>query len=494
VKKIISISVLVLIVSLASSCRKDKLITSSSAKISFTKDSILFDTVFTKIGSTTKLFRVHNNNNGAIKISSISLARGSSSFFRLNVDGTPGKSFTDVEIAAHDSIYIFVEVTIDPNNLLNPFIYRDSILFETNGNAQHIDLIAFGQNAYYHMPNKKILISSTQALYYEVEPCNTTWLADKPHLVYGYAAVDSACNLTIQAGAKIYLHNNAGIWVYRYGSIQVNGTQASPVTFLGDRLEAAYKDLPGQWDRIWINEGSGNNVINYAIIKNGFIGVHVGYSLLDGFDLPYLNNTIGNETRKLNLSNTIIQNCSFSGLLAHNYTVTGGNDIISNCGKYLGVFQYGGSYCFKQSTFANYWSQTNNSSGSQTRTTQSFFFNNYVGTTVLPFDSLFFGNCIMDGNLAEEFQFDTLTGGFTNHSKFKFDYCIMKTQLYTPTTQHIVNGPPVFNNPGTYDFHIAPSASSAAKGTGNGSYSSQWPMDIEGNFRAFPDLGAYKIQ
>ena len=490
-KKLLYIS-LISTLAVFTSCRKDKLITSSSAKLNFSKDSILFDTVFTSIGSTTKLFRVHNNNSGAVNISSIKLARGSASFFRLNVDGLSGKSFTDVEIPAHDSIYIFVEVTIDPtfDPSLSPFIYRDSILFETNGNAQDVDLIAFGQNAYYHMPNKKILLSSTQALYYEIEPCNTTWLADKPHLVYGYAVIDSACNLTIQAGAKIYLHNNGGIWVYRYGSIQVNGTQTSPVTFQGDRLEAEYKDLPGQWDRIWINEGSANNIINYAIIKNGFIGVHVGYTLLDGFDLPYLNNTIGNEARKLNLSNTIIQNCSFAGLLAHNYTVTGGNDLISNCGKYLGVFQYGGSYSLKQSTFANYWSQTNNGGGSQTRTTPSFFFNNYAGTTVLAFDSLFFGNCIMDGNLTEEFQFDTLAGGFNSQAKFKFDYCIMKTQLYPITTQHLSNQPPSFINAGAYDFHLG--TNSAAGNTGSGIYSSQWPMDIEGNFRSLPDLGAYK--
>ncbi len=478
------------------SCRKDKLITDKDAKLEFSRDSVLFDTVFTQIGSTTKLFTVHNRNKGTINISSLKLARGNASFYRLNVDGQPGKAFTDVEIPPHDSIYIFVEVTIDPNfdPSISPFIYRDSILFETNGNNQDVDLIAFGQNAYYHMPDKKIIFNNTQALYYGIEPCNTTWLNDKPHLVYGYAVVDSACNLTIQAGTKVYMHNGAGLWVYRFGSIQINGTQTNPVTFQGDRLEPEYKDVPGQWDRIWINEGTGNNVINYAVIKNGFIGVHVGYSLLDGLDLPYLNNTIGNETRKLNLSNTIIQNCSFAGLLAHNYTVTGGNDVISNCGKYLTVFQYGGSYCFRQSTFANYWNQSNNSGTPQSRTTPSFFFNNYVGTLPLPFDSLFFGNCILEGSLGEEFQFDTLAGGFNNQAKFRFDYSMLRTQMNTTHPTRFVfclkNQNPDFANAGGYDFHIG--TNSAAGNTGNSSHSAQWPLDIEGNFRSFPDLGAYK--
>ena len=134
-RKISVISILVLLVALFPSCKKDKLITNSSAKLAFTADSILFDTVFTSIGSTTKLFRVHNNNSGTINISSIRLARGSASFYRLNVDGvagTPGQVFTNIEIAAHDSMYIFVKVNIDPNAdpSVSPFIYRDSILFE----------------------------------------------------------------------------------------------------------------------------------------------------------------------------------------------------------------------------------------------------------------------------------------------------------------------------------------------------------------------------
>jgi hypothetical protein len=143
------------------SCKKDKVITSSGAKLSFSQDSVLFDTVFTSIGSTTKLFRVHNRNNGKVNISSIRLARGNASFYRLNVDGVAGKSFSNIEIAANDSMYIFVEVTIDPNNQLNPFIYRDSILFDLNGSEQHFDLIAFGQNAYYYMPERKIIESAT---------------------------------------------------------------------------------------------------------------------------------------------------------------------------------------------------------------------------------------------------------------------------------------------------------------------------------------------
>jgi hypothetical protein len=508
VRKILSISFLVLIIALFPSCKKDKLITNSGAKLAFTTDSILFDTVFTQIGSVTKLFRVHNNNNGSINISSIRLARGSASFYHLNVDGIAGQSFSNIEIAAHDSIYVFVKVTIDPNAdpSVSPFIYRDSILFETNGNHQDVKLVSFGQNAYYHLPTDKIIISNTQALYYSVDTnyngavCHT-WKVDKPHLIYGYFVIDSLHTLTIPQDAKIYIHNNGGIWVYRGGCIQIKGSLGHEVIIQGDRREPDYKDLPGQWDRIWINEGStGNckteNIIDYAIIKNGFIGVQAGYSVLDG----YGGNVIGGEPRHLTLTNTKIQNCSFAGLLAHYFKITAGNDVISNCGKYLTAFQYGGNYSFTQCTFANYWNQTNNStSGSQTRTTPSFFFNNYLDNIVLQFDSLFFANCIMDGNLGsgEEFQFDTTStaGGFFNQSHFKFDYCILRTQLLPSNGNHtiqcIINGDSHFTNVGGYDFHIS-NSSSAAAGTGDPVFWSKWPFDIEGNVRTEADIGAYK--
>ena len=49
------------------SCKKDKLLTDPSATVAFSQDSILFDTVFTTIGSATRNIRVINNNNQKIK-------------------------------------------------------------------------------------------------------------------------------------------------------------------------------------------------------------------------------------------------------------------------------------------------------------------------------------------------------------------------------------------------------------------------------------------
>src|SRR5260221_798286 len=103
---------IVLIISLGSSCRKDDVIEDGNVKLRFSEDTLLFDTVFTSVGSVTNVFTVHNDYSSAVRISSLRLAKGNSSYYRLNVDGQPGRSFTDVEIPAKDSTLIFCEVTI----------------------------------------------------------------------------------------------------------------------------------------------------------------------------------------------------------------------------------------------------------------------------------------------------------------------------------------------------------------------------------------------
>ena len=93
--------------------------------LEFTTDTVMFDTVFATVGSTTHNFRVHNRNKKSIVISSITLAGGTASKFRMNVDGITGSQLFDVEIPANDSIFIFVEVTIDQSSGNLPFIVKD---------------------------------------------------------------------------------------------------------------------------------------------------------------------------------------------------------------------------------------------------------------------------------------------------------------------------------------------------------------------------------
>lgn len=471
--RLIKLSLLVYCISIFYSCKKDEFIEDANAKLEFSEDSILFDTVFTTIGSVTKQFKIYNRNDQPIKISSITMGKGTASQFKINVDGVSGSSFTDIEIPKKDSLFVFVEATIDPTNVNSPLIVQDQIVFTTNGNTQTVQLEAWGQDAYYHYPDTHIDGFPNFSII-----CNSgsnVWINDKPHVIYGYAVVDSNCTLTIQAGVKVYLHQNAGIWVYRYGSLKVQGTLAEPVTFQGDRLEVDYKDLPGQWDRIWINEGNTNSQIDYAIIKNGFIGLQI----------EPLSQVLSN---KLILSNTIIKNMSGIGILGGASTIIGTNNVVANCGQYLAALTLGGSYSFRHCTFANYWNMSE-------RTTPSIYINNYNSANAIDLDSAYFGNCIIDGALANEIQLDSTSGPYK--FKYKFEFSMLKTGLNTSNSFHytspFVNKSSAFIDPSVNDYRI--NTSSFAKDIGDSTIGAKAKYDLLQKDRttdAGPDLGAYE--
>jgi len=177
-------------------CKKDSFTTDSSETISFSTDTLLFDTVFSTIGSSTRKFKIYNRNNESIKISSLKLAGGENSIFRLNVNGVPGISFKNLEIKSKDSMWVYADVTVDPSSTNLPYVVKDSLEFETNGNKQDVNLIAFGQNAIFH----KAEAGSSSFLL----GCNEVWNNDIPHVVYGIAVIDTGCTLRIKKEQKYF--------------------------------------------------------------------------------------------------------------------------------------------------------------------------------------------------------------------------------------------------------------------------------------------------
>lgn len=395
--------------------------------------------------------------------------------FRINVDGVPGTSINDIDIEANDSIYVFVKVTVDPNDEYSPFVITDQIIFNTNDNIQDVDLVAWGQNAYYILPDHHVEGLPPYKIVAQ-EYSDTTWDNLKPFLIYGYAVVDSNAILRIQAGAKIHFYNNGGLWIYKGGSLKVNGTLEEPVTFEGARLDMSYDDMPGQWDRIWINEGSNNNEINYAIIKNGFIGIQA----------ETLQEQMGNN---LIISNTIIKNMTGMGLFTRYYNIEASNLVAANCGAYCVALTLGGNYDFKQCTFANYWNMS-------VRQTPSLFINNYYTDTnevKHPFDlSSYFGNCIIYGKNEKEIEYDINDDAeFT----FTFDHALLKTDLNLSGENYIdciKNEDPLFVNYENNNYNL--DSLSPARDTGNVNVAESVPFDINGNSRtSSPDLGAYEF-
>jgi len=220
--------------------------------------------------------KVYNRSSDDINIPTIQLAQGESSNYRLNVDGLPGKTFENILILAKDSIFIFIETTIDIENFPNPdnsFLYTDKILFDAGGNQQDVDLVTLVQDAVFLFPEKfndgtietislgvdpegeEILI---EGFYLEDDELNFT--NEKPYVIYGYAAVKPNKTLTVDAGARVHFHSNSGILVANQGSMKVNGEPSSDpellenqVIFEGDRLEPNFSDIPGQWGTIWLS-------------------------------------------------------------------------------------------------------------------------------------------------------------------------------------------------------------------------------------------------
>ncbi len=465
------------------SCRKKKITNDPDSTIQFSQDSVLFDTVFTTIGSSTRNIRIRNKNNQRINISSIELQGGSSSPFILNVDGSKGTSFTDIEIAANDSMYVFIQVNVNPTNINSPLVVEDAINFIVNGNQQKVVLEAWGQDAYYHRPDSAVyfqdgsyfsysLVNSLKNSYTMVGDVYV-WKNDKPHVIYGYLAIDSSQKLNIPAGTKVFLNYRAGIWVYRYGQLRVLGTKGNEVIFQGARREKDYADEPGQWDRIWINEGSDDNLINYAIIKNGFVGIQAEVT----------GNTVGGPG-KLTLTNTKIQNMSKWGLYCLAYTIEAGNNVISNCQEHSMNILYGGDYTFRHCTFANFWNKE------KARDKAAININNYTPQQTLPL-YMYFGNCIVDGKLGNEINFD-IKGSSTPEFEpfFQFSSCCLKTTNTTSNTTNYKNcrvrtESLKFKDDANYDFSLK-SDETGAKSFNNQpaqADASKFRFDIKGNVR-----------
>jgi hypothetical protein len=144
---------LLLILSLAGlfmlSCQKNSFITSKDAQISFSSDTLFFDTVFTTTGSVTQPVKIINENNQKLRLSDVRLMGGAQSMYKIIIDGATGPELDNIELDANDSIYVFVAIAINPNAANLPFVVRDSIQVSFNGNQQYIQLQAWGQNAHF---------------------------------------------------------------------------------------------------------------------------------------------------------------------------------------------------------------------------------------------------------------------------------------------------------------------------------------------------------
>jgi len=434
----------------------------SKENLIFSADTVVFDTVFTTIGSTTQRLKIYNPSNSTLKVDEIELIGGTNSPFRINFDGVIGTYFSDTEMEKGDSLFIFVEVTLSVNNGGLPLVVEDRIRFRTNGKDQYVQLAVWGQDAYFHYKD-----------------LNTgTWPNDKPHVIYGYAAVDSAQTLNIQQDTKIYLHKDAILYNYK-GTLNINGTHGHEVILQGDRLESYYQDQAGQFYGIYFQEARPSK-ISYTIIKNGTAGIHL------------FSEDSSNSGYTLEVDNTIIHNNSRYGIFIYSGAkVKAENCLIYKNQSYALLVLEGGDFNFNYCNLLGY-----AATDQVPAVGISNFFKNSLGVT--NYKSINEGtitNSVITGNQATELVINTLNPGGVYNLNFTLNNNLITSEVI-PTNSFFQlnkwNLNPGFINIEESDFHI--NSSSPMNGHANNSFSSLIVLkDLDLVTRTGPeDLGVYE--
>ena len=469
----------------------DHFSTNPNHRLSFSVDTLAFDTVFTTIGSATKQFLVYNPNNEALKIESIQLASGGTSGFRMNVDGRKGDSFQGIDIWEKDSLFVSVEITVDPTGANQPVVIEDSILFFTNGYRQSVLLQAYGQDI--HIIKGGHIITN-----------DTTLTSDLPYLVYDSLFIAEGATVSIAEGAIFYMHNKANVIIS--GTVKAIGTQDNPIIFRGDRLDyipttemkIPYDLIPGQWGGIFFNATSFENEFDFVFVRNGITGLTFRESV------P--------ERLKMQINNSQISNMDSTLFAANNCYIEAVNSEFSNSSDAT-VRLVGGKYQFTHCTLVNY-----------KRIGKSRFIDNPClmlmsvsavnnEETLYPLHQAFFDNCIIDGNFSADStrQFGGEMLFITNEQEetgndatfnYRFTSCFIKTArvnndrfeqcLFVTSPTYLKIG--LKEDEFAFDFRLA--NESVGIGAADRTVAEQYPVDRYGVNRLTssdgPSIGAYE--
>lgn len=449
-----------------SSCQKDSFITSPDARLHTSRDSVKFDTVFTTAGNITQSFKIFNDNNQKLLLTRVKLMGGVSSAYKININGTAASELSNIELAANDSMYVFVTVTINPNAANQPFIVKDSIQVSFNGNNRYVQLQAYGQNAVYL--NNAVITSST------------VFTKTRPYVILGSLRIDTPVTLTLNAGARIYAHANAPVLVD--GSLIANGTVTEKIIFRGDRLDADYKDLPAGWPGIYFRGSSKNNTLTFTNILNAYQAVVV-------------TNPSVNANPKLILHQCIIDNAYDAGLLCVNSSVQADNCLFTNSGNNVAI-SLGGDYQFTHCTMASY---SNNFIAHKNPVLQVA---NYAvqGSTVFTNNlNASFRNTIMWGDTGTVQNDVVVAKQGSNTFAVNFQNCLYRVATdpaNSVLTNNLKNLNPLFDSidiaKNSYNFRIS---NATAPGINKG-IATTFLKDLDDKNRnvGLPDMGCYEKQ
>lgn len=474
--------VVILLLTCLVACQHEIVSDDPNMQISFSHDTVLFDTVFTTMGSSTKLVMVYNPNRQAVQIEQVSMQEGK--HFRINLDGENNiEELRDITLRGKDSLFLFVRAYIDPLDENNPVLVEDDIAFRVNGKTQRVKLQAYGQNI------NKIQGKDGLKVYQNLILNNR-----KPYLIYDTVAI--AGDLTIEAGTTVYMH--AGAMLYAYGNVTAQGTKEAPIVFRGDRTDMLFDSVPyrmasGQWDGIYLihptDYPTPTYTFDYVDILSGNIGLYT-----------YSENV--EQCPKMTLKNSRIHNHSVYGLVLQNVDAEVVNCEISNCASYC-VYLAGGKHDFVHNTIAAYYGYPYTDLNIHTNiladNVAAVYINNLSKNTARTISS--FTNCIITGGREQNLVVATPLSDYYE-GRFEGNYlrtdsldeAYAKNNVYASDSDSCVfrNIYYLYKEYHYYDFHL--DSLSPAQGIADSVAAIPYPTDRDGHPRkGKPDAGCYEF-
>ena len=467
---------ILLSVSFAACTDDEKISTDPNLSLEFSSDTIRIDTIFTELGSATKRLKVYNRSNYALNIASIELMGKGQSGFRINVDGEAGSKAENLRILAKDSMFIFIEVTIDPLNSNSPMLITDSIRFNYNGKNQFVQLEAVGQDAI--VWHGKTIEN------------DTTLTGEKPFLIYDSLVINAGATLNLEKNVRLHFQKGAKVLVK--GSLNVKGTIEEPVYFRGARYDniltdVPYNNIPGQWGGIIVDSLSFNNHFENARIRGTEYGIIFNQSDPSQLKATFLN--------------TIVINSQADGISATDCNITAKNSLFSNA-KGATVRLIGGYYSFIHCTLANYlsWWGMGHTAG--------LIIGNVItldsgSEEVRLLNQCDFFNCIIADSGFKGIQFQNKMNGNEVNASFEHQFrnCLIQIGGKDDPDNffnNIWNKSPEFvdiNSNNNYNYNFELDSISPAINIADVTYSVSLPNDLNGTPRLSdkaPDAGCYE--
>ncbi|MCQ2214528.1 MAG: hypothetical protein MJZ31_01240 [Bacteroidales bacterium] len=435
--------VLLLLSSIIYGCESEYSTPSNTNALVFSTDTLSFDTLFVGDRSETYALKLYNKSDKNVLIDQILLEGGELSHYNVNIDGNNVSSLSSVELAAKDSLYIFV-------NILCPDIsdafcsISDKITLRVGSLTKSSVITTYIQN--FNLLDNAVINH------------NTTLNSTLPYRVVGELKVNEGTTLNIAPNTRLYMAKGSRIEVF--GALIAQGEIDKHIVIHGDRLTSFYDSIPAQWDHICINK-SAQAYLKCVDISNAKYALQV------------------DSTATVEVNSSSLRDASKNLIYSRFGNISILNSLFCNCGAAV-IEDQASNIDIVHSTFSNHF---------------TWDYRKKPSLNLLPYGDNTYGdiliaNSVIEGNLDEELVCES-ESMVVDHSaiSIKNESKLDKDSRFTNViSMRKIN----FVNRKGHDYHIKPTSEGIEKG--NSKYVSLCPIDFEGNERdtSTPTIGAYE--